>query len=153
MNDLNEETIEFLSNSGWTPTRKIDVTSYLQAHEDAGCVVPEIVVEFMSNFGELKIDLPIDTTIENNSKKKPPSGKVHFDGLISGDFCGDLKHYVENVNVKALYPIGELGGQSMLLLDEYGRMYYELGLSEIYQFSETVAEGLNKIIASRGNVR
>lgn len=152
MDGLHKETIEVLSNSGWAPTRTVDVTAYLEAHEEAGCSVPEIVVEFLSNFGGLKINLPHKDSIEINGKKKL-SGKVYFDGFIAGGFCDDFKPYAEIVNVEGLYPIGEIGGQSVLFLDDLGRMYYELSLSEIYCFGVTIAEGLNKIIASRGNIR
>ncbi len=153
MKELSEETIEFLSKSGWTPERKVDVTEYVKAHEEAGCSVPEIVVEFLSNFGGLKINLPHKDFIEINGKKKMLSGKVHFDGFIAGDFCDDFKPYAEIVKVKNLYPIGEIGGQSLLFLDDFGRIYYEVGYREIYCFGRTIAEGLNKIVASRGNIR
>lgn len=118
MTELSQQTVESLNRSGWNPSRIIDTSGFEDSLRAAGFVVFDAAVNFLRQYGGLRIKYP-------HAKVIGMEDEMHFDPSIAVTHIQSIAvdAYAKVIG-KQLCPIGEAArGYLILLMDEDGQVY------------------------------
>ena len=149
MNGLSETLRLHLSQAGWSEERSIDTGKYEQAITAAGLPFHLTVVEFVREFGGLKVEFPV--LVRDDSKWDANRGRKEWfliDPIKAIADCSVewFKYYSERAG-KPLCPIGQAHcGHAILLMAEDGAIYggYD---EEFWEEGESGIEALENLRA------
>src|SRR5690348_6591318 len=110
---FSQVTRQCLERSGWTEHYRADISEYKLLMESEGCPLPIVVIEFLSDFGNLRVHYP-------HHKVSSLEDVMHFDALKAastpkGKYCEDLDHYAAQIGER-LVVIGEAARGYLLLM-------------------------------------
>jgi hypothetical protein len=140
MNGLTEHTKSELRKAGWTPSRCIDITSFMSALSEAGSPASEHAVSFLRSFGGIRMTVP-HRIVRNDSEwiEFDPSNAVRMYDL------GWVRDFEASLGVR-LSVVGLISdGNMLLLLADDGAMYASVD-SYLVRLGETEASSLNAIV-------
>lgn len=111
---FSNSTLSQLREAGWTEGYKYDVQFAIQALAGDGFTVHTVVIDFLSNFGELEINVVYQ---KNKS--------FHFSATSAADmiFAERVEYLYEKRLGKKLCVIGAFSGYMTLMMDEEGQVY------------------------------
>jgi hypothetical protein len=137
--EYSETTKKFLLQAGWFPERKIDISSYEQLLYSKGYELNDIVKEFLSEFGELKISFP-------NHVNSSMTDDIVFHTIeaIIGIFHEKVEIYQERVGEK-LVTIGEAYNGNMVVLMSLSGKFYGAYDDLVVYYGENRYEALEAI--------
>lgn len=111
-------TRECLQDAGWTENRSIPTSAFVEANRDAGFLVSEKAISFLSRFGDLELRYP-------HFRVPKHDDKCSFDATFAAQMAipGLISDYERAIGSR-LTVIGEACHQHMTLcMDEEGRVY------------------------------
>lgn len=98
-----------LEDSGWQPGRRVDISETVRALDEAGYFVVEPARELLSELLGLRL--------------RGSATQVHFAPLAARGFGSPDSFACASWLGSPLTPVGEVIGDSLLLIDERGRMF------------------------------
>lgn len=139
MYQFSATTYIVLENNGWTKERKVDTTKYATFFEKHKQPVSEIVLEFLSSFGDLEIRMPL--------KKKPIYDYwFKFDVYQSADniLTERLHFYEKDWFRDRLCTIGVKVSSEILLMTPNGALFSVFD-SWVFKFGDSWQEAIENI--------
>jgi hypothetical protein len=132
---LTKRSIEILRAAGWFPGRRVPVTAFAAALAGFGRPATERVLEFLAEFGGLRVDL---------------SGYRDFVNFDAEDAVTCISHErlqgLEQLAQQPLTVVGFCNGwNSVMLMGPGGRLY--AGADDLLDFGEPAGEALNALFA------
>jgi hypothetical protein len=147
MNGLSEITKSYLERAGWSNTRTIDTTIYERAIVDAGLPLHPIVVAFLREFGELRVEFPVLVSADpkwNTNRGGKDWFVIDPIKAIEGISPEWVEYYNECAGER-LCPIGQARhDHATLLMAEDGSVYGSYD-EEFWEEGKTGIEALENI--------
>jgi len=136
--ELHPTTREALHAAGWSPERRVATHRWHTLLTGDGYIWSDIIQKFLTNLGGLSI-LPArsqEAVFGSSTLETDPS-------LVIGEY--ERIREREKIIGEALCPIGEWGGESILLLAPSGRVYSETTY-HVLLLGQTPTEALDVIV-------
>jgi len=145
---LSQEVQAVLRQQGWSPDRKVPITDWVAQLRSEGYTVSPEGEAILQNFGGLEI------TPAKRSDDAYAAGAICFDPVLAATGEFERVDFWQKHLGQKLTPLGELEGQSILLLTENGRVFYEWG-NEIGECGESFEDALELtlVLARRRPIR
>jgi hypothetical protein len=144
--ECDRRTQLILMESGWIPTRQVDISDHVQKLEAAGYTVFPVMRTFLSMFGDLYLEW---TDFNPRSKQEFRNDLwLHpIDALarIGDEGLHDLEEFLDTV----LCPLGLTDhANEILMMDDKGRVYSDFEPT-IIQYGENGIQAINAIITRK----
>lgn len=109
-------------DAGWYPEREFELTKWKQQYLDYGFAWHPILETVLRSFGGLTVHPP-----EVNPRVYGPSAILFDPGFVDFEISHESLLSDEMLIQKALWPIGNVGEQGILFIDEDARIYLDGG--------------------------
>ncbi|MFD7029793.1 SUKH-3 domain-containing protein [Streptomyces sp. NPDC059917] len=136
---LRPETIQVLSDSGWDPQRKMDVSRWMEVFRQEGYAPSLRAEEVLSTLGGLSVE-PVNKTGPYFSNDEPFS----FDPISCGNQRG-MALEIEQALGGRYFPIGEWLSYSSVFMEDGGAVV-AAGLGWIWSMGSSFEEALELAI-------
>ncbi|MET9261289.1 SUKH-3 domain-containing protein [Amycolatopsis sp. NPDC004079] len=130
------EVLEELRASGWTPSRDVDISSWVTALAPEGYRVSGVAAEALRSFGGLMLG-PINVEGPNFSNDEP----LNVDPVLAGFGHFALAEELSRELGDVWYPLGEWLSSSSVFVGESGHVV-ATGLGWIWELGESVEEAV-----------
>ncbi|WP_120719582.1 SUKH-3 domain-containing protein [Streptomyces hundungensis] len=136
------ELLQALSDAGWDPQRRVDVSAWSDALRQEGYVPNQQVDEVLAALGGLTIE-PVNQAGPNFSNDEP----LNLDPISAGSGQRALALEIEQVLGGQYFPIGEWLSYSSVFMEADGRVV-AAGLGWIWEMGSSFEDALELAICA-----
>lgn len=141
--ELGKTARECLARAGWTRVRRIDITPHIRQLEADGYTVFEVVREFLTSFGGLRLTYPHFRVPEHEDS-------CHFDAAESSRRISPhtVARYAEAIG-KPVCPVGAAFHDHMVLMMTERGIVYAAFEDALVHIADSGAEAINSLCEGR----